>query len=264
MLIVGERINATRKKIGAAVEAQDAEHIKAEAMKQVEAGAHLIDVNGGIPGKETEYLQWLVDIVQEVVEVPLCLDSADADALAAALPKCNQPPMINSITFEGKRLEKVTPLVTEYGAKVIALCLSDEGPPQDFGGRIEIAGKLVDRLTGDGVPLENIHVDPCVFPISTSPEAGTYVLDAIAWIHERYPGVHTICGASNVSFGLPVRKLLNSVFLAMLIARGLDSAIIDPCNSLTRACLLAAEALAGRDEFCTAYIEAFRAGDLEI
>ena len=264
MLIVGERINATRKKIGEAVQAQDAEHIRAEASKQVEAGAHLIDVNGGIPGKETEYLLWLVDVVQGVVDVPLCLDSADAGALAAALPKCGQPPMINSITFEKERLEKVTPLVTEFGAKVIALCLSEDGPPQDFDGRIEIAAKMIDRLTGDGVPLENIYVDPCVFPISTSPEAGTYVLDAIAWIHAQYPGVHTICGASNVSFGLPVRKLLNSVFLAMLIARGLDSAIIDPCNSLTRACLLAAEALAGRDDFCTAYIEAFRAGNLEV
>ena len=264
MLIVGERINATRKKIGAAVQAQDAEHIKAEAVKQVEAGANLIDVNGGIPGKETEFLLWLVDVVQEVVEVPLCLDSADAGALEAALPKCNQPPMINSITFEKERLQKVTPLITEHGAKVIALCLSDEGPPQDYEGRIEIAARLVDRLTGDGVPLENIYVDPCVFPVSTSSDAGSFVLDAIAWIHSQYPGVHTICGASNVSFGLPVRKLLNSVFLTMLIARGLDSAIIDPCNTLTRACLLAAEALTGRVEFCTSYIEAFRAGNLEI
>jgi len=264
MLIVGERINATRKKIGEAVQAQDAEHIKAEAIKQVEAGANLIDVNGGIPGRETEFLLWLVDIVQGVVEVPLCLDSADADALAAALPKCNQPPMINSITFEQERLEKVTPLVKEHGAKVIALCLSEDGPPKDFDGRIGIAGRLVDRLTGDGVPLENIYVDPCVFPISTSSDAGTFVLDAISWIHAQYPGVHTICGASNVSFGLPVRKLLNAVFLAMLVGRGLDSAIIDPCNTLTRANLLAAEALIGRDDFCTSYIGAFRAGKLEV
>jgi len=209
-------------------------------------------------------LLWLVDLVQGVVEVPLCLDSADANALAAALPRCNQPPLINSITYEKERLEAVTPLVKEHNAKVIALCLSDEGPPQDFDGRIEIAARLVDQLTGDGIPLENIYVDPCVFPISTSSDAGTFVLDAISWIHAQYPGVHTICGASNVSFGLPVRKLLNATFLAMLIARGLDSAIIDPCNSLTRACVLAAEVLAGRDEFCTNYIGAFRAGQLEV
>jgi len=264
MLIVGERINATRKRIGEAIQNFDAEHIKAEAVKQVEAGAHIIDVNGGIPGRETEFLLWLVDMVQEVVDVPLCLDSADPESIEAALPNCNQPPMINSISFEKERLDKVIPLAREHGAKVIALCLSDDGPPKDFDGRIEIAARLVDRLTGDGVPLENIHVDPCVFPISTGSDVGTYVLDAIGWIHSKYPGIHTICGASNVSFGLPVRKLLNSVFLPMLIARGLDSAIIDPCNKLTRANLLAAEALAGRDDFCTSYIAAFRAGELEV
>jgi 5-methyltetrahydrofolate--homocysteine methyltransferase len=264
MLIVGERINATRKKVGAAVEAQDAEHIKAEAVKQVEAGADLIDVNGGIPGKEIEYLQWLVDVVQEVVEVPLCLDSADAEALKAALPRCKQPPLINSITLEEERLEKVIPLIKEYDTRVIGLCLSDEGPPKGLDDRLDFAARLIDRLTGDGVPLENIYVDPCVFPISAAPEAGSFVLEAIAWIHSEYPGIHTICGASNVSFGLPVRKLLNSVFLTMLIARGLDSAIIDPCNSLTKACILAAEALIGRDEFCMSYIEAFRAGHLEV
>jgi 5-methyltetrahydrofolate--homocysteine methyltransferase len=264
MLIVGERINATRKKVGAAVQAQDAEHIKAEATKQVEAGAQLIDVNGGIPGKETEYLLWLVDVVKGVVDVPLCLDSADADALAAALPKCNQPAMINSVTLEEERLAKVTPLINDHGAKIIALCLSADGPPKGLDDRKDFAARLIDRLTGDGVPLEHIFVDPCVFPISTSPDAGSFVLDAVEWIHAQYPGVHTICGASNVSFGLPVRKLLNSVFLTMLIARGLDSAIIDPCNTLTRACVLAADALAGRDDFCTSYIEAFRAGNLEV
>jgi 5-methyltetrahydrofolate--homocysteine methyltransferase len=264
MLIVGERINATRKRIGEAVQSQDAELIKAEAIKQVEAGAQMIDVNGGIAGRETEYLLWLVELVQGVVEVPLCLDSADADALAAALPRCNQPPMVNSITFEQERLERMTPLIKEHGAKVIALSMSDDGPPKGLDDRLEIAARLVDRLTGDGVPLENIYVDPCVFPISTGSDVGSFVLDAIGQIRTQYPGVHTICGASNVSFGLPVRKILNATFLAMLIARGLDSAIIDPCNNLTMASVLAAEALAGHDEFCTAFIAAFRAGRLEV
>lgn len=264
MLIVGERINATRKRIGEAVLNGDAELIKAEAVKQVEAGANLIDVNGGVAGRETEFLLWLVDLVQGVVEVPLCLDSADADALEAALPRCQLPPMVNSISFEKERLERMTPLIKEHGAKVIALCMSDDGPPKGLDDRLEIAARLVDRLTGDGVPLENIYVDPCVFPISTGSEVGSFVLDAIAQINTKYPGVHTICGASNVSFGLPVRKILNATFLAMLIARGLDSAIIDPCNNLTLASVLAAEALAGHDEFCTSYIAAFRAGRLEV
>ncbi len=264
MLIVGERINATRKRIGEAVQNGDADHIKAEAVKQVEAGSDYIDVNGGIPGKEIDLLPWLVDIVQEVVDVPLCLDSADSDAIKAALPHCTKPPLINSISFEKERLEKMTPLAREHGARVIALCMSDDGLPTGYEDRIEIAARLVDRLTGDGIPLENIHVDPCVFPISTDSAAGTWVLDAVGHIHTRYPGIHTICGASNVSFGLPLRKILNSVFLPMLIARGLDSVITDPCNKLIRANLFAAETLAGRDDFCTNYIGAFRAGDLEI
>lgn len=264
MLIVGERINATRKRVGEAVLNGDSDHIKAEAVKQVDAGSHYIDVNGGIPGKEVDLLPWLVDVVQEVVDVPLCLDSADPEAIKAALPHCNAPPMINSITFEEDRLDKMTPLAREHGAKVIALCMSDDGPPNGLDDRLEIAARLVDRLTGDGIPLENIHVDPCVFPISTGSDAGSWVLDAIGHIHTTYPGIHTICGASNVSFGLPQRKILNSVFLPMLIARGLDSAITDPCNKLIRANLFAANALVGRDEFCMNYIGAFRAGDLEI
>ncbi len=264
MLIVGERINATRKRIGEAVQNEDWDHIKAEAVKQVEAGSHYVDVNGGIPGKEVDLLPRLVDIVQEVVDVPLCLDSADPEAIKAALPHCNKPPMINSITFEKERLEKMTPLARESGARVIALCMSDDGPPKGLEDRLEIAARLIDRLTGDGIALENIHVDPCVFPVSTDSAAGTWVLDAVGHIHAQYPGIHTICGASNVSFGLPLRKILNSVFLPMLIARGLDSAITDPCNKLIRANLFAAEALAGRDDFCTNYIGAFRAGDLEI
>ena len=264
MLIVGERINATRKRIGEAVQNGDAEHIKAEAVNQVEAGSNYIDVNGGIPGKEIDLLPWLVDLVQEVVDVPVCLDSADPEAIKAALPHCNQPPMINSITFEEDRLEKMTPLARESGARVIALCMSDDGPPKGLEDRIEIASRLVDRLTGDGIELENIHVDPCVFPVSTDSAAATWVLDAIGHVCSRYPGIHTICGASNVSFGLPQRKILNSVFLPMLISRGLDSAITDPCNKLIRANLFAAEALAGRDEFCVNYIGAFRAGTLEV
>ena len=264
MLIVGERINATRKKIGEAVKNRDTDHIKAEATKQVEAGSNYIDVNGGIPGQEVELLPWLVEVVQEAVDVPLCLDSADPEAIAAAIPKCKHPPMINSISYEKDRLENVVPLAREYDAKVIALCLTEEGPPSGLDDRIEIAGRLVDRLTGDGIELDKIHVDPCVFPISTGSDAGSWVLDTISHVHSQWPGIHTICGASNVSFGLPQRKILNSVFLPMLIARGLDSAITDPCNKFIRANLFAAEALVGHDDFCTDYIGAFRAGDLEL
>ena len=263
MLIIGERINSTRKRIGEAVRKGDADFIREEARKQVAAGAHMLDVNGGIPGREAEYLQWLVSVVQEVAEVPLCLDSADAGALGQALPMCRKQPMINSITSEPQRLESLVPLAREHRAQVIALCMSESGPPSGIDGRVDTASRLVDRLTSEGIPIGDIYVDPCVFPLSTGTEHGPALLEAIARIREQYPGVHASCGVSNVSFGLPVRKLLNEVFLVMLISHGLDAAIIDPCQDGIVARIAAAEALAGRDDFCQQYLQAYRSGILE-
>lgn len=263
MLIIGERINATRKKIGEAVTRRDADFIKDEARKQVEAGAHMLDVNGGVAGQEVEYLAWLVKIVQEVVQVPLCLDSADPEALRQALPLCRQPPMINSITDDADRYHAVAPLVKEYGAKVIALCLTTGAPPQGQEDRVATAVSLVGRLTADGIPIGNIYVDPCVFPVSTGSQHGPAVLDAISRIRSQCQGVHTSCGVSNVSYGLPVRKLLNEVFLLMLLGRGMDAAIIDPCDAGLMAKISAAEALSGRDAHCMGYLKAYRSGKLE-
>jgi cobalamin-dependent methionine synthase I len=263
MLIIGERINSTRKKIGEAVQKGDADFIREEARRQLAAGAQMLDVNGGIPGREAELLAWLVSIVQEVREVPLCLDSADPDALKRALPLCRQKAMINSITDERERWQKVVPLVKEFQTKIIALCMSESGPPKRTDDRVATAGRLVDRLTAEGVALDDVYVDLCVFPVSTGPEHGPALLDATAEIRRRYPGVHISAGVSNVSFGMPVRKLLNETLLVLLMARGLDTAIIDPCVEGITARILAAEALLGKDEFCTEYLRAYREGKLE-
>ncbi len=263
MLIIGERINATRKRIGEAVMKRDAALIQEEARKQVEAGAHMLDVNGGVAGEEVENLKWLVDTVQKVAQVPLCLDSADPEALRQALPLCRQPPMINSITDEPARFGAVLPLVKEYGASVIALCLSSAAPPKGLEDRVATAIGLIERLTAAGVAPGNIYVDPCVFPLSTGSEHGPAVLDAITRIRSQFPDVHTSCGVSNVSYGLPIRKLLNEVFLLMLLGRGMDAAIIDPCDAGLMAKISAAEALGGRDKHCKAYLRAYRDGKLE-
>ncbi len=263
MLIIGERINSTRKKIGEAVQKADAGFIRTEAQQQLEAGAHMLDVNGGIPGREVELLSWLVKVVQEVREVPLCLDSADPEALRQALPLCRQRAMINSISDEKERWERVMPLVKEFNTKVIALCMSEAGPPKGADDRIDTACRLVDRLTAQGVALDDIYVDPCVFPVSTGPEHGPALLEAARQIRSRYPGVHISAGVSNVSFGMPVRKLLNETLLVLLMARGLDTAIIDPCIEGMVARILAAEALLGRDEYCANYLRAYREGRLE-
>ncbi len=263
MLIIGERINSTRKRIGEAVQKGDADFIRVEAKKQLDAGAHMLDVNGGIPGREAELLSWLVQVVQEVQEIPLCLDSADPEALRQALPLCRQKAMVNSITDEKERWERVMPLVREFQTKIIALCMSESGPPKGMEDRLSTACRLVDRLTAAGVALDDIYVDPCVFPVSTGPEHGPALLDAAWQIRSRYPGVHISAGISNVSFGMPVRRLLNETLLVLLMARGLDTAIIDPCVEGTVARILAAEALLGRDEFCAEYLHAYREGKLE-
>jgi 5-methyltetrahydrofolate--homocysteine methyltransferase len=263
MLIIGERINSTRKKIGEAVQKADAAFIREEALKQIAAGANVLDVNGGVPGRERELLPWLVRVIQEAQDIPLCLDTADPGALRGALPLCKRKVIINSVTDERERYENVVPLVREFNTGVIALCMSASGPPSGADGRVETACKLVDRLTSDGVPLGDIYVDPCVFPVSTGPEHGPALLDATSQIRSRYPGVHISAGVSNVSFGMPVRRLLNETLLVLLISRGLDAAIIDPCQEGLVARILAAEALTGLDDYCGNYLRAFREGKLE-
>jgi len=264
MLIIGELINCTRKKVGAAAVARDVEFFKEIARKQVAAGADYLDVNGGLPGQELEVLPWLVNIVQEAVAVPLCLDSADPEALRRALPLCKQRAMINSITNEAARKTALMPVLKEFKPKVIALCMGEAGPPNNAEERIAHGRELVDMLTKEGFALDDIYVDGCVLPVGTGPEHGKGLLDAVGAITSRYPGVHASAGISNVSFGLPVRKLLNETFTVLLMSRGLDAGIVDPCNPQLMANIRAAEALMGRDEFCANYLQAFRDGKLEL
>ena len=263
MFIVGERINATRKRIGEAVQRGDSELIRREAVRQVEAGADMLDVNGGFEGKDVEFLPWLVEVVQDTVDVPLCLDSPNPEALRLALPMCKHQPMINSITGEPDRLEQFLPLVREHKTKVIALCIGASGMPKGVEDRLETAEMLVATLTGAGIPLEDIHMDPGIFPVSSAPEQAQAALETIGQVMARYPGIHTIGGMSNISFGLPLRRLLNAIFVPMAMARGLDSAIIDPRDQQMMANIAAAEALLGRDEYCANYLQAYRDGKLD-
>jgi 5-methyltetrahydrofolate--homocysteine methyltransferase len=263
-LIVAERINASRKPIRAALEQLDAKTIEAEARSQAAAGTQYIDVNGGtFPGREPELLSWLVDVVQASVDVPLCLDSSDPAALAASLPKLKRgQPMINSITLEGRRFATVLPLARDYKAKLIALCQGEGLPASTAENKVAIASQLIDRLTAAGLALDDLFVDPLVFPLATNPHSAAATLDAIAEVMRRYPGVHTICGLTNVSHGLPARKLINRTFLVAAISRGLDAVIADPTDAPLMASILAGEALLGRDEYCMEYIQGFRDGKL--
>jgi 5-methyltetrahydrofolate--homocysteine methyltransferase len=265
MIIIGELINSTRKAIADAIKAGDRAAIQKIAKDQAEAGAHYIDVNAGsFQDREIEYLTWLVEAVQEVVELPCCLDSPKPAALGAAMKVHKGTPLLNSISLEKERREKLLPILTGKDLKVVALCVSDSGMPRTADDRIRIADELIHLLLDHQMKLENIYVDPLVQPVATDQTFGREFLESIEQIMSRYPGIHTICGLSNVSFGLPLRKFLNRTFMAMAIVKGLDSAILDPLDKEMMAAVLAAEALIGRDKYCMNYIKSYRAGRIEV
>ncbi|BBO76032.1 methyltetrahydrofolate--corrinoid methyltransferase [Desulfosarcina widdelii] len=261
MIVIGELINASRKAIKAAIEAGDAEAIAKVAKDQAEAGADYIDVNAGIfVGKEPEYLKWLVETVQQATDKPCAIDSPDPKAIEAALAVHKGTPMINSISLEKERYEKLLPVIAGTDLKVIALCMSDAGMPQTVADRMTIADELVGGLLKNNVAVESIFVDPLVQPVSVNTTFGVEFINTIEKIVAAFPGIHTACGLSNISYGLPARKFMNRIFVTMAIAKGLDGAIINPLDSSMMATIIAAEALAGRDGFCMNYLKAFRAG----
>ncbi|MEE0775550.1 MAG: methyltetrahydrofolate cobalamin methyltransferase [Bacillota bacterium] len=267
MLIVGELINTSRKAIKEAVEKQDKAYIQQIAQEEAAAGADYIDVNCGTQfGKEVETMEWLVRTICEVIkDKPLCIDSPDAGALDAglALVKELQPqfqPMINSINFEQERYKEVLPLVTKYDAKIVALLMDDTGMPVTAEDRLGVADNLYKGLTEAGVPEENIYFDPLVKPISVSDKAGLEVLQTVKLLTEKYPKCHKMCGLSNVSFGLPNRKVLNSFFVAQTMVLGMDGYIVNPCDKLMMGTIAAGQALIGDDQFCMGYLTAHRNG----
>ncbi len=264
MLVVGELINASRKVMGAAIEARDADFIKKTAGDQHQAGSDYIDVNAGIFVKEeAEYLRWLVTTVQDTVDAPCCIDSPDPKAIETALLIHKGAAMINSISLEKERFDNLLPIVAGTDLKVVALCMSDQGMPQTAEQRLAIADPLVNSLLKNNIPMENIYIDPLVQPVSTNDVFGQQFLEAIDMITTRYKGIHTMCGLSNISYGLPLRKLLNQTFAAMAVAKGLDGLIINPMDQRMMATLIAAEALIGRDSFCGQYLTAYRAKRLD-
>ncbi len=264
MLIIGELINTSRKAISKALEEKDAQYIKDIARKQVEAGADYVDVNAGTRvHDEPESLKWLVETVQEEIDTPLCIDSPSSEALKVGLEAHkNGQPMINSITDEKERYDVVLPLVLEYKAKVISLCMNDDGMPDTGEERLEIAKNLTDNMKAAGVEEKDIYLDPLVKPVSVNTDFGQEVLDAIEMIHNEYSEVHTTCGLSNVSFGLPNRHLLNRTFLVMCMTKGMDSVILDPLDEKIMSLLIASNTLLGKDQYCMGYLKAQRAGKL--
>lgn len=269
MLIVGERINTSRKVKGEpvienAVKGRDAEFCVDLARKQVEAGAHYVDVNAGtLLEGEPDAVEWLVETIQGAIDVPLAIDTPNPVAIERALKVHKGQAMINSITAEKDRYGSLLPLVKQYEAKVIALSMGDAGIPTDAEGRIAVARELVGNLLAEGVKPDNIYVDPLVYPIATGSTYGLAVLETIRLVKAEFPDVHISAGVSNVSHGLPSRKFLNQAFTVMCMTAGLDAAIIDPLDKQLMALIYASEALTGRDEYCAEYLTAAREGRFE-
>lgn len=263
MVIVGELINSSRKAIAQAIEQKDKTYLQDLARRQAEAGASFIDINTAASGNEIENMRWLVELVQEVTEVPLCIDSPSALALQTGLQLCKQKALVNSITAERERWEQVLPLVKEFKTGVIALCMGDGGMPENTEDSLRVADKLISELTAAGVAETDIYLDPLIKPLGVEHKFVVEVLETIRLLRERYPEVHIVSGLSNVSFGLPERRLINRAFMTMSVAMGMDAFILDPLDQSMMSLLAASKALAGQDEYCMNYIAGVRAGKVK-
>lgn len=257
IVIIGEKINPTgRKLLAAAYREGNLDYVKELAQKQVAAGADLLDVNVGVPGlDEVELLPKVVATVASTVDVPLCLDSANAQALAAALPLAPGKPLVNSVNGEEASLSSVLPLIKDRGAAVIGLTLDDRGIPNDAETRIAIAGKILERAAKLGIGPEDIVIDPLVLTIAADSNAGMVTLQTIEGVRREF-GSNINLGASNVSFGLPERHTINEAFLALAAGKGANCAITDPMKHTLM--IRAIDLLMGRDAYGARYIQHYR------
>jgi 5-methyltetrahydrofolate--homocysteine methyltransferase len=257
--IIGERINPTRrKKLANSMAEGDFSIVQEDAVRQVEAGAHILDVNAGIPGAdEPALLRGAVQAVLDVVEVPLCVDTANPDALETALSIYPGKALINSTTAEVSMMERVLPLAKEYGAAVIGVITDEDGIPPTPEARLEVARKLLDEAGKYGIPPEDIIIDPLALTVGADHHAARVTLDSLQLLRDEL-GVNMSLGASNVSFGLPDRKIINTTYLALAIARGMTAAITDPTVPEIRTTLLACDLLMGNDEYAMSWIKAYR------
>lgn len=259
-VIIGERINPTgRKKVLAALQEGNFDIVREDATSQVKAGAVILDVNAGVPGAdEPALLKQVMSMVMEVTDVPLCIDTADPDALAAALSVYEGKPLINSVNGEERSLEAVLPLVKEHGAAVIGLCMDDDGIPDSAEGRLKVASKIIERAGKLGIGPEDIAIDPLALTMGADSNAGRVALEAIKLIVAEF-GVNITMGASNISFGMPDRKYINSTFIAMAIHAGMTCPITNPLVPEVRIAVLAADLAMGRDDYGMRWIQAYRA-----
>ena len=257
---IGERINPTgRKRLAEEIAAGDYSRVEADALAQVAAGAHVLDVNAGVPmADEPKIMQDLITLVSSLTDAPLCLDSSLPEALESGLAAYAGKALINSVTGEERSLEAVLPLAKKYDAAVVAICNDEDGISEDGDKRFEVARKIMERAVDHGVRRDNVIVDPLVMPVGAVGTSGSTVIGLVRRVRGELK-LNTICGASNVSFGLPDRIGLNASFLAMLIGAGLTSAIVNPLHDEIMTAITGAEVLTGVDNRCKRWMKRCRA-----
>jgi len=258
-VVIGERINPTgRKSLAEELAAGDYARVERDAIAQVEAGAHVLDVNAGVPmADEARIMADIVKLVQSLVDVPLCIDSSMVPALEAGLAAYDGKALVNSVTGEEERLESVLPLVKKHGAAVVAICNDEEGISEDPQKRFAVAKKIVERAMDHGIPAVDVVVDPLIMPVGAVNSSGRTAFELVRRVREELK-LNAICGASNVSFGLPERTGLNAAFLAMLVGAGLTCGIVNPLHREVMTSITGAEVLAGLDPKCKRWIKRCR------
>ena len=261
MIIIGEKVNGFIPRTMEAIEAKDEAYIREIARRQTEFGADYIDVCAGTaPEIERETMKWLLALVQDEVDTPICIDSSDVDVILEMMELVKKPGLINSISGEAGKCEAILPVIGGTDWKVVALTCDPNGIPTDPKVKFAIAEDLIAKAQAAGVALDSIFIDPLVTTLATTNDSLLSFNEAVRMIKGKYPDVHITSGLSNISFGMPYRKAINTQFLALAMSAGMDSAIMDPTSADMRATLYATDALLGRDDYCMNYLTAFRQG----
>lgn len=262
MLIIGEKLNSAIPSVREAMLNRDTAFLQELAKKQVACGANYLDINTAQSNNEVEDMEWVVRIVQEVVDVPICIDTVSSEAAMRGLAAVRGKSMLNSISMETSRISGMIPLIKEYGCAVLGLTMDDSGIPKSAEDRIRIAGQLVELLKKEDIDLQHFYIDPLVLPLSVSGDNGMIFFECLTQIKTKY-GVKTVSGLSNISHAMPKRKLINRHFLATCMCYGMDAAIMDPIDRKITSTVKVMNLILNQDRFSKNYLKAFRSDELE-
>lgn len=261
MIIIGEKINGSIPAVADAIVKRDREFIKNRAKTQADAGATYIDCCASVPEtEEVETLKWMIDCIQEVTDLPISVDSPSADVIAQVYSYCKRPGLINSVSGEGDKIDKIFPLIADTKWEVICLLSDDTGIPKCAADRLKVFDHIMEKAKEYGISPSRLHIDPLVEMLCTSEDGIAMNVEVINTIRKKYPDIHITAAVSNISFNLPVRKMINLGFTVLAMNAGLDSAILDPTNRDMMGVIYATEALLGMDDYCMEYISAYREG----